>query len=359
MINVTKSYLPPFEEYQAYLKKIWSTSWLTNQGPLVTELEQKLKEFLGITNLLFVSNGTIALQLAIKALDLKGEIITTPFSYVATTTSIIWENCTPIFADIDPKCLCINPKKIEKLITKKTSAIMATHVFGIPCAVEAIEHIAKIFNLKVIYDGAHAFGVKINNKSIFEYGDISTLSFHATKLFHTVEGGAVIVKSDKLNKKIFLLKSFGHLGDEHFLAGINGKNSEFHAAMGLCNLPKINDFILQRKAIAAIYLSELKSLPLTFPEIPEYVEYNYSYFPVFFSNENELINVKKDLAKHEINTRRYFYPSLNKLPYINSKFSCPVSEDIAKRVLCLPFYQQLTLQEINRICTLIKKSFNR
>ena len=357
MINVTKSYLPPIEEYQKYLSKIWENSWLTNQGPLVTELEHQLREYLGIENLLFVSNGTIALQLAIKALGLKGEIITTPFSYVATTASIIWENCTPVFADIHLENLCLNPQKIEKLITKRTTAILATHVFGIPCDVEAIEQVAIKYNLKVIYDGAHAFGVKYKNKSVFEYGDIATLSFHATKLFHTVEGGAVIVKDNELLKKIRLYRSFGHIGDHHYSIGINGKNSEFHAAMGLCNLPRVNDFIAQRKSIGNIYLSELNSLPVTFPEISGSADYNYSYFPVFFRNVEELLKTKNYLAEHQVNTRRYFYPSLNTLPYLSSSNACPVSEDIAKRVLCLPFYQQLTNENVLFICSLIKRAF--
>jgi dTDP-4-amino-4,6-dideoxygalactose transaminase len=359
MINVTKSYLPPIEEYQKYLSQIWESSWLTNQGPLAQELEFKLKEKLGVKNLLFVSNGTIAIQLAIKALDLKGEIITTPFSYVATTTSILWENCTPVFADIDPETCCINPLQIESLITKKTSAILATHVYGIPCDVDSIAEIAKKHNLKIIYDGAHAFGVKYKTKSVFEHGDISTLSFHATKLFHTVEGGAIIVQDDELYKKILLYRSFGHIGDDYYSIGINGKNSEFHAAMGLCNLPYIDDIITRRKTIAARYLSNLKTLPLAFPEIPESVEYNYAYFPIFFQDEKELLTVREKLSLQNINTRRYFYPSLNKLPYINSINNCPVSEDIAKRVLSLPFYPQLTFEEVDWICSLIKGVFEK
>ena len=200
MINVTKSYLPPIEEYLKYLSGIWENSWLTNQGPLVVELEKQLKDYLGVENLLFVSNGTIAIQLAIKALELKGEIITTPFSYVATTTSVIWENCTPVFADIDKNSLCIDPDKIEKLITPDTSAILATHVFGHACDILRIEEIANKYKLKIIYDGAHAFGVKVGNESIFNFGDVSTISFHATKLFHTVEGGAIITKDKELIK---------------------------------------------------------------------------------------------------------------------------------------------------------------
>lgn len=357
MINVTKSYLPPIEEYLNYLSVIWENSWLTNQGPLVVELEKKLKEYLGVENLLFVSNGTIAIQLAIKALDLKGEIITTPFSYVATTTSVIWENCTPVFADIDKNNLCIDPDKIEKLISPSTSAILATHVFGHSCDIVRIEEIAKKYKLKVIYDGAHAFGVKIGNESIFNFGDVSTISFHATKLFHTVEGGAIISKDKELIKKLYLYRSFGHIGDEYFSVGINGKNSEFHAAMGLCNLPKVDEFILQRKNITELYKSELASVPLIFPEINKNLKYNYSYFPVLFRNEDELLKIKKHLEKNKINTRRYFFPSLNNLPYLKSSGHCPVSEDISKRVLCLPFYQQLSNNEIFEICSFIKEAF--
>ena len=359
MINVTKSYLPPIEEYQKYLSGIWENSWLTNQGPLAQELEQKLMDYLGVENLLFVSNGTIAIQLAIKALELKGEIITTPFSYVATTTSVIWENCLPVFADIEKRSLCIDPEEIEKLITPQTSGILATHVFGYACDVDKIERIAKKNNLKVIYDGAHAFGVKINGDSIFNYGDVSTISFHATKLFHTVEGGAIITKDKELAKKFYLYRSFGHIGDQYFSVGINGKNSEFHAAMGLCNLPRVDEFINQRKTITELYKSELKSLPLNIPAIAGNLRYNYSYFPVLFRSEEELIKIKMHLEKNEINTRRYFFPSLNNLPYLKLSSPCPVSEDISHRVLCLPFYQQLPKEEVIRICAIIKDAFDR
>lgn len=359
MINVTKSYLPPFEEYSKYLEKIWGNSWLTNQGPLVQELEQKLKDYLGVENLLFVSNGTIAIQLAIKALELKGEIITTPFSYVATTTTVLWENCTPVFADIEKRSLCIDPEKIEELITPNTSAILATHVFGHCCDVIKLEQIAKRHNLKIIYDGAHAFGVNIDKESIFNFGDVSTLSFHATKLFHTVEGGAIITKDKALADKLYLYRSFGHIGDDYYSIGINGKNSEFHAAMGLCNLPKVADFIQQRKAISDLYKAQLIELPLSFPEVAENIKYNYSYFPVVFRNEDELLRTKTFLSNNKINTRRYFYPSLNKLPYLNASGSCPVSEDISKRILCLPFYQLLSAEQVLAICSLIKVTVSK
>ncbi len=355
MINVSYPYLPSLDEYNLHLKGIWERNWLTNQGPLVQELEENLQVYLDAPFLQFTANGTLPLQFAIKALDLKGEIITTPFSYVATTGAILWENCTPVYVDVEPKTFCINPEKIEAAITKNTSAILATHVYGFPCDVLKIEQIAKKHNLKVIYDGAHAFGVKISGKSIFSYGDVSTCSFHATKLFHTVEGGAIVVGNKELNDKISLFKSFGHINDDYFTMGINGKSSEFHAAMGLCNLPKVKDFIIQRKAVSDLYKEELKDLNLSYPEIPENVEYNYSYFPVLFENEKTLIDVKAYLANNNVNTRRYFFPSLKTLPYVTGS-PCPVSEDISRRVLCLPFYQQLTKEQVLFICSLIKSS---
>ena len=264
MIPVTKPFLPPAEEYEAYLKGIWKRNWLTNMGPLASQLEMELKDFLEVSHLLFVTNGTIALQMAIKALNLSGEIITTPFSFVATTSSIVWENCTPIFVDIEPSTLNIDAEKIESAITEKTSAILATHVYGNPCDVEKIEKIAKKHNLKVIYDGAHAFGVKINGKSIFEYGDISTCSLHATKLYHSIEGGLLITKDPILLKKLAYIRNFGFDGPVNFAElGINGKNSEFHAAMGLANLKYIEHIHKKRKEITKRYDEKLKNFSLS------------------------------------------------------------------------------------------------
>ncbi len=353
MINVTKSYLPPIEEYQKYLAGIWTNSWLTNHGPLVQELEHKLKEYLGVENLLFVSNGTIALQLAIKALDLKGEIITTPFSYVATAASIIWENCTPVFADIENKSFCVNPEEIEKHINSKTSAILATHVYGNACNVSEIEKIAQKHNLKVIYDGAHAFGITINGNSIFNFGDVSTISFHATKLFHTIEGGAIITKDKKLAEKLYLYRSFGHIADDYYSVGINGKNSEFHAAMGLCNLPRVDEIVDNRKKTVLLYKSLLNGSKIFFPEKHSRQSINNSYFPVVFENKETLLSVRKALLENEVSTRRYFYPSLNNLPYLNTKYKCPVSENIAERVLCLPLYFDLNPIDVERICKIV------
>lgn len=357
MINVTKTFLPPLEEYIGQLKKIWNTNWVTNQGPLAEELEIKLKEYLGVKNLFLVSNGTIALQIAIKALDLKGEIITTPYSYVATATSILWENCTPVFCDIEDKTFCIDADKIEEAVTNKTQAVLPVHVYGIPCNLEKIKKIADKHNLKIIYDGAHSFGVKINNQSVLNFGDISTLSFHATKLFHTIEGGAIITNNDKLAEKIFLYRAFGHHYDDYISIGINGRTSEFNAAMGLCNLPRVKNFIMKRNEISVHYKNYLKNLPLQYLLIPQNVDYNYSYFPVLFSDEKQMLKVKNALDENKINTRRYFYPSLNKLPYIKGA-DCPVSENTASRVLCLPVYQDLDIEDVKRISKIIEDSFN-
>lgn len=357
MIPVTKPFLPPKAEYQAYLDGIWERNWLTNNGPLVNELELTLKEYLGLNHLLFVSNGTVALQIAIKALDLKGEIITTPFSYVATTSSIVWEGCTPVFVDILPDKLTLDPGKIEAAITAQTSAILATHVYGIPCEVEAIDRIAKKYNLKVIYDGAHAFGVKVKGKSIFEYGDISTCSFHSTKLFHTIEGGAVVTRSPELLKKMAFLRNFGHDGHEKFNGiGINGKNSEFHAAMGLSVLPHLPEILSKRKSQSDTYRKLLKGLKVSFPNTTDLESYNHAYYPIIFPSESALIASKDNLETQGIFARRYFYPGLNTLNYTSGY--CPVSDDIASRVLCLPLYHKLSKEEQKMIARLLLRVQN-
>ena len=353
LINVTHSFLPPLEEYVSYLKGIWERTRLTNNGPLILQLESELSIYLGGTYVQFTSNGTIALQLAIQALNLAGEIITTPFSYVATTSAILWENCTPVFVDIEDNTFCLDADKIEAAITPRTCAILATHVYGYPCDVRKIEALARRYGLKVIYDGAHAFGTKVAGRSLLSYGDVTACSFHATKLFHTGEGGALVTRSEKLSRKIGLLKSFGHVGDEHILPGINGKSSEFHAAMGLCLLPRVAGFIEARAKLYQLYRHELAGLPLRYPVMPADTDYNYAYFPVVFDDEAQLLQVKALLAENEIDARRYFFPSLNQLPYITGQ-SCPVSEDIASRVLCLPFYPQLEPEQVRQITTLVR-----
>jgi dTDP-4-amino-4,6-dideoxygalactose transaminase len=326
-ITVTKTYLPPLEEYIKYLERIWASGWVTNNGALVQELEGKLAEYLGVPYLQYTSNGTVALQIAIRALDLKGEIITTPFSYVATVNAILWEHCQPVFVDIEDRTFCIDADQIEGAITEHTRAIMPVHVYGYPCDDQKISALAKKYDLKVVYDGAHAFGCRQDGVSILNYGDLSTISFHATKLFHTIEGGAVVAHTKEMADKLWLLKSFGHHYDDYFLAGINGKNSEFHAAAGLCILPKIDELIGRRRQIFDWYDSFLRSRDLGFPRPPEALTYNFSYYPVLFNNQEQLLAVTQKLKEQDIYPRRYFYPSLNKLPFINGN-TCPVAEDI-------------------------------
>jgi dTDP-4-amino-4,6-dideoxygalactose transaminase len=358
IINVTKAFLPPIEEYKKYLDGIWDRVHLTNHGPLVIELEAKLKEYFGVKHFYFINNGTIALQLAIKALDLKGEIITTPFSYVATSSSIAWENAKPVFVDIHPKNFTLDPSKIELAMTSKTSAILATHVYGIPCDVEAIQTIAKKHNLKVIYDAAHAFGVKYKESSLLKYGDISTLSFHATKLFHTVEGGGIATNDDELAHKVSYMRNFGHKGQEEFWGmGINGKNSEFHAAMGLCNFPYISSILDSRRALSEMYDQYFQELGVVLqrPLIQEQTEYNYSYYPVVLESEKQLVGVRDSLNASYIYPRRYFYPSLDMLPYVDHQMPLPITKSVSSRVLCLPLYHDLSKESIKRICTIIAK----
>jgi dTDP-4-amino-4,6-dideoxygalactose transaminase len=341
-IPVTKPFLPPREEYEALLDEVWQRNWLTNNGPLVQRLENELEDYLGVAHLNYVSNGTIALQIAIKALGLKGEIITTPFSYVATTSSIVWEGCTPVFVDIDPDSLNINPDLIEDAITDQTTGILATHVFGNPCDIEAIQEIAARHDLKVIYDVAHCFGTKYKGESVYNYGDISTASFHATKLFHTVEGGAIITKDPDISHRVQRMRNFGHAGPGNFEGvGINGKNSEFHAAMGICNLRYIDRVLERRKQQWLTYLELLGGLKMLGMSLQPEAEFNYSYFPVIFENEEMTLEVKNTLEKAGISARRYFYPSLSELEYVNRK-KTKVSKDIAKRILCLPLYDDLS-----------------
>ncbi len=358
MIPVVRPFLPPKEIYQKYVDGIWSRNWLTNNGPLVNELELKLKEYLKIKHLLYLSNGTIALQIAIKALDLKGQIITTPFSYVATCSSIVWEGCEPVFVDIDEASLNIDPKKIEAAITSKTTAILATHVYGNPCDVEAIEAIAKKKGVKVIYDAAHAFGVNYKGKSLFEYGDISTTSFHATKLFHTIEGGAVFTKDAGLLKTMASMRNFGHAGKESFDGvGINGKNSEFHAAMGLSNFSFIPEILEKRKALSLYYDKRLVNLEKKRPELFDEENYNYAYYPIIFPNEKSLLKAMKELERAKIFGRRYFYPTLSSLSYVKSQ-KTPIADKISKKVLCLPLFHTLSEVEIDLVARILLRAQN-
>ncbi|WP_107040052.1 DegT/DnrJ/EryC1/StrS family aminotransferase [Brumimicrobium mesophilum] len=359
MIPITKPFLPPLEDYNEYLQGVWQRQWLTNMGPLASDLEMKLKDHLNLKHLLFVTNGTIALQIAIKALELKDEIITTPFSFVATTSSIVWEGCTPVFVDIDENSLNIDASKIEAAITDRTTAILATHVYGNPCDVLEIEKIAAKHNLKVIYDGAHAFGVQVHGKSIFEYGDISICSLHATKLYHSTEGGLIITKDPELLKKIAFMRNFGFSGTESFAElGINGKNSEFHAAMGLANMKYIKSIHKKRRELTELYDEKLENVKAFKPKWQNGANLNYAYYPIVFESETLMLKIKENLEKQDIFTRRYFYPALsNVLPYTKS-IGMPITDDISKRVLCLPLFYDLTFEEVGLISRLILRIQN-
>lgn len=353
-IQISKPYLPPLEKYSIYLRNIWESSWVTS-ATLVHELEKGLKNYLDVKHLFFVCNGTTALQIAVKAFCTEGKIITTPFSYVATSSSIAWVGCKPVFVDIEEKTLNIDANKIEDAITKDTTAILATNIYGIPCDVEKIRSIANKHKLKVIYDNAHGFGAKYKGRSLASYGDISTLSFHATKLFHTIEGGALVTSDDKLAHKISYMRNFGHKGHEDYWGlGINAKNSELHAAMGLCILPKVNSFIAERKRICKWYDELLmnKTITLIRPTIAKDTKYNYSFYPILLPSEKNLLKIKKRLENNQIYPRRYFYPSLSSLNYVE-KCNTPIANDIAKRILCLPLYQGLSKKAVKRIAGLI------
>jgi dTDP-4-amino-4,6-dideoxygalactose transaminase len=353
MIPVTKTFLPPQEEYNSYVKRAWDKVWLTNRGELTLELEDKLKNLLGVSNLIITNNGTIPIQIALKLFGEGGEIITTPFSYVATSAAIVWENCKPVFVDINPNYLTIDETKIEAAITPKTTAILATHVFGNPCDVIAIENIAKKHNLKVIYDAAHCFGVKFNNQSVFNFGDVSTCSFHATKLFHTGEGGAMFCNDAAIFHQLYYSHNFGHNGPLAFHGlGINAKISELQSAMGLAVLPYMDHIISERKKVVDFYNNNLNFNTVKTLKIRENTEWNYSYYPVILDSEETLLRVSEALAKDNIIPRRYFYPSLNTIEYTKGE-KMPVSESIASRILCLPLYVAIPETDLENITQII------
>jgi dTDP-4-amino-4,6-dideoxygalactose transaminase len=337
MINVTQTFLPPIDNYLNLLVKVWENNWLTNRGEFVLKLENNIIEKLSCVKGIAMNNGTIPIQIALKLLGHGGEIITTPFSYVATTSSILWEGCYPVFVDIESNYWTLDPDKIEAAITEKTTCILATHVFGNPCDVYKIDAIAKKHNLAVIYDAAHSFGVTYAGKSIFDFGDVSTCSFHATKIFHTGEGGMLFASDKKILTDAFNSHNFGHNGLTEFHGvGINGKMSELSAAMGLVVLPYFDEIIAARKVIADYYFTNISNRVQTI-NLREDTIWNYSYFPVVFETEEQLLIVIQKLNEHDINPRRYFYPSLNTLDFVNGS-SCPISESLASRILCLPLF---------------------
>lgn len=357
-IFVTQPYLPPLEEFFPYLEKIWENKILTNSGPMHQELEQKLSEYLGVEHVILFNNGTNALLTALQVLNLSGEVITTPYSFIATSHSIAWNNLSPVFIDIDENSLNLDPEKIEAAITERTSAIMPVHCYGNPCEVKAIQEIAEKYNLKVIYDAAHAFGVKDKNGSILRHGDLSVLSFHATKVFNTFEGGAIVCSDASIKKRINQLKNFG-IVDETSVTdiGINGKMSEINAAFGLLQLQHIDAAMNRRQQIDQQYRSKLRNINgITIVPQANEVSHNHSYFPILIEPEYSLSRdeLYQSLKNDGIFTRRYFYPLISEFPMYSGMPSAsienlPISNKIAQKILCLPIYPSITDDEVNSI----------
>ncbi|EGU0166571.1 DegT/DnrJ/EryC1/StrS family aminotransferase [Vibrio parahaemolyticus] len=351
-IPVTKPYLPNVDKLKGYIDEIYKSEWLTNKGPLLCELEKRLSDYLGVKHVICVANGSLALQVAYKALDINGEVITTPFSFAATSSTLLWENIKPVFCDVNIDTFNLDPKLIEGHITENTSAILPVHVFGNPCEVEDIQDIAERYQLKVIYDAAHAFGVDYKEKSVLKYGDVSTLSFHATKLFHTIEGGAVITDSDDIAKKVRKLINFGITGPDKIEGvGTNAKMNEFEAAMGLCVLDDIESIKGKRLDLINKYVDGLKH-EVKLQSLNNFGSQICSYMPIALQSENELLKVKEYLESQGVFPRRYFYPSLD-LAY-DSKNLSPNSIDLSKRILCLPLYHELSDVQVNKVVEGVK-----
>jgi len=355
-IFVSQPSLAPLEEVTELLKGVWQRGILTHNGPLVQQFENEVCKKLNLNNFVVVSNGTIAIQMAIKALELEGEIITTAFTWIATVSAIKWEHCTPVFCDVDPETLNIDPTKIEALITPRTKAIMPVHVFGNPCDVDAIEAIAKKHNLKVIYDAAHAVGSHINGKSLLEFGDIAATSLHATKLLNTGEGGGCIANSTELYEKLKRIRFFGHDDAKDIVEdGFNGKLTEVHAALGLANLKYFDEVLADRKNKYLLYKNLLSNNEtLVFQRIDR-GEPNYSYFPVIFKSEELLLQVEKTLTENGFVPRRYFYPSVNTFTKVVNYQPCPQSENVAKRILCLPLFWNIGEENVRKIAEIVNE----
>ncbi len=360
-VLVTRPVLPELEKYVEYLKKIWATRWLTNEGKFVQQLESRLEEYLKAENLLLVSNGTLALHLALKALDLKGEVVTTPFTFPATTNVLLWEGLTPVFADIDSETYNIDPVDVERKITEKTSAILAVHTYGNPCYVEELQEIADKHNIKLIYDAAHAFGTEYKNQSVIKYGDISTLSFHATKIFNTIEGGAIYARDEKVVEKIRLMRNHGIKSEEEVqIVGTNAKMNEFQAIMGLCNLEEINEKIELRKEIYNHYKEGLADNgKIKFQKIIA-SKHNYSYMPICFESVEKRNEIHFELLKNGVFSRKYFYPLTTEAVYFKEKGQNLIKKynliralDISNRILCLPLYPDLDLQIVENIIDIV------
>jgi len=363
VIPITRPFLPPRAEFEALLDEVWERRWLTNNGPLVHRLETALGASIGAPHLRCVSSGTMALQLAVRALALDGEVVTTPFSYVATTSALVWEGCTPVFADIEANTLTIDPASVDAAITPRTSAIVATHVFGSPCDVDALEAIGRARGLPVVYDAAQAFGTTVGGRSVLTFGDVSTCSFHATKVFHTIEGGAVISPDEQIVEAVERLRNFGHVGYTTFDGlGINAKVSEVHAAMGLCVLTHLDRLLARRREIADRYRAGLAGLVDEGRVRPQHhrsgATVNHAYVPYLFEDHARREKVHAALVAHDVHPRRYFSPGLNELDYVKP-VALEVADDVAARVLCLPTYHDLTDAEVERVVAVVVGAHRR
>jgi len=367
-VYVTQPALPPLEEFVEYLKQIWDSKTLTNNGPFHVEFEKALADYLGVKYISLFSNGTLALITAIQALKITGEVITTPYSFVATTHSLWWNNIKPVFVDIEPEHFNLDPEKIEAAITPQTTAIMPVHVYGNPCKVEAIQKIADTYGLKVIYDSAHAFGVKINDNSVLQFGDLSVMSFHATKVFNTIEGGAIVSHDAKMKQRIDYLKNFGFADEVTVVApGINAKMNELQAAFGLLQLKYVDEYINKRKLIAEMYREKLSGVPgIRFHNDMQNVRHGYPYFPILIDAEKYGQTrdvVYEKLKLNNVNGRRYFYPLISQFPTYSGLPSAkpenlPVASHVADKVICLPIYPELQLESLNQIINIIKEGNN-
>jgi len=360
MITVTKPELPSMDDYIAYLKKIWSSRWLTNDGELLQMFEKELVKYLGIDHLVLTSNGTIALQVALRALDLKGEVITTPFTFAATTHAILWERLTPVFADIDPATFNIDPEDVERKITRRTSAILAVHVYGNPCYAERLQEIADKHGLKLIFDAAHAFGVEYQGRPLVRYGDISMLSFHATKVMNTIEGGALVVRDERIKEKVRLMVNHGIKSEEEvLLPGTNGKMNEFQAAMGLCNLKAVDEKIGLRKKLYELYRRNLGGTGKMKFQTVIASKYNYAYMPICLESQGMRDGLYAELVRNNVRPRKYFYPltvdfDYNRRLNLVEKYRLHNAQDISNRILCIPLYSELEIVEAKGITRLIK-----
>lgn len=355
-LHVTSSFLPPLNEYIAYLEKIWDSKQVTNNGPFVRKLESQLAHYLEAKHVIPVTNGDTGLRLALRALEVSGEVITTPLTYVSTLSSIAWSGLTPVFADIQKDSLTIDPQAVEEAITARTGAIMATHVYGIPCDVRRLETIADKYGLRLIYDAAHAFGVNYLERRLTNFGEVSMVSLHGTKLFHTCEGGILVTDDDQIAERLEWMRRSGHRGTEAFHGlGINAKMSELHAAMGLCNLKHLDFIIDRRKRAWEAYKKLLCGrYGLSLPRLPETTSYNYAYFPVLFRSEADLQCALQTMAERNIFPRRYFYPALNQVAELGARAPMPVADDVSCRVLCLPLSESITRDDVQQVVDAIE-----